>query len=198
LESDYYVDALDKTVVAMREFARIIVRCSLYELYPRNLARANSPVVSVTKLGRITLNAAAARILVQFGVSNTFLMWDMEARKFALKLTEVPNSTSYQVRFARDNSSAGFSAKSFLKVIGYDFEETRALPTLWIEGEAMLEVTLPQEGFNRVRFPRQRRSRNKGSKGNGTTAGGNTRLSATTNVLKHESPTSEVGLSISR
>lgn len=138
----------------------------MYELYPRNLARASAPVISVTKLGRITMNAAATRVLVQTGVANVLLLWDAAARKFALRPTEKSDSTTYQIRFARDNAGAGFSAKPFLRMIGYDFEKTRALPTTWNEAEGMFEVTLPQEGFNRRRFPRlQKNRRNNEEKG---------------------------------
>lgn len=137
----------------------------MYKIYPRNLARASSPVVSVTKLGRITLNAAAARILSDRQVANVFLLWDADAKKFALQPSAKPDATSYQLRFAPENAGAGFSAKPFLRVIGYDFEETIPLATEWLEAEQLLEVTLPTEGFNkRHRFPRKsRRSSRPGS-----------------------------------
>lgn len=132
----------------------------MYKIYPRNLARASSPVISATRLGRITLNAAAARILVEKHVENVLLMWDADARKFALKPTEKPDATAYQLRFAPENAGAGFSAKPFLRLVGYDFEETTALQTEWLEAEEILEVTLPSEGFNkRYRSPRLRKSK---------------------------------------
>lgn len=134
-----------------------------YEIYPRNLARANCPTVSVSRLGRITLNTAAVQFLLEKRVANVFLLWDSEARKFALSPTEQSDSSTYQVRFARANAGAGFSAKPFLRLIGYDFEETRALPTAWNDEKQMFEVTLPQEGFNRQRFPRARSRRRGGS-----------------------------------
>jgi hypothetical protein len=144
-------------------------RCKVYKVYPRNLARASSPVVSATKLGRITLNAAAARIMAEKRIENVFLLWDADARKFALKPSEKPDATAYQLRFAAENAGAGFSAKPFLRLIGYEFEETTALSTAWLETEEILEVVLPQDGFNkRHRFPRQRRSkRNTGAGENG-------------------------------
>lgn len=135
----------------------------MYEIYPRNLARASTPTISVTKLGRITMNAAGARILAEKKLTSVFLLWDAEARKFALKPTDKPDSTTYQVRFAKENAGAGFSAKPFLRTIGYDFEESRALSTTWNESDGMFEATLPQEGFNRQRFPRGRKNR----RGNG-------------------------------
>jgi hypothetical protein len=132
----------------------------MYEIYPRNLARASSPVISATRLGRITLNAAAARIFVEKNVESVFLMWDSAARKFALKPADKPDATAYQLRFAKDNAGAGFSAKPFLRVMGYDFEETLALHTAWLEAEGILEAVLPSEGFNRPpRFPRTKRRR---------------------------------------
>src|SRR5947209_13267954 len=142
----------------------------MYKVYARNLARASSPVVSATKLGRITLNAAAARIMADKSVANVFLLWDAEARKFALKPSENPDATAYQLRFAPENAGAGFSAKPFLRLIGYEFEQTTPLSTQWVEAEGILEVILPSEGFNkRHRFPRLRRS--KRSSG-GSEAGG--------------------------
>jgi hypothetical protein len=145
----------------------------MYQVFPRNLARATSPVVSATKLGRITLNAAAARIFVDKKVESVFLLWDAEAKKFALKPADKPDATAYQLRFAKDNAGAGFSAKPFLRAIGYDFMESRALQTSWLEAEGMLEVTLPGEGFNRTpRFARSKRRRRNGvDKGAGASAG---------------------------
>ena len=136
----------------------------MYEVYPRNLARASSPVVSATRLGRITLNAAATRIFVEKKVESVYLLWDAEARKFALKPADKPDATAYQLRFSPDNAGAGFSAKPFLRVMSYDFEETLALHTEWLDAQGFLEVTLPTEGFNkRYRFPRLRKSkRNRG------------------------------------
>jgi len=137
----------------------------MYEIYPRNLARASSPVISATRLGRVTLNAAAARIFVEKKVESVFLLWDSTARKFALKPADKPDATAYQLRFAKDNAGAGFSAKPFLRAIGYDFEETRALHTAWLEAEGMLEAVLPSEGFNRPpRFPRNKRKRRSSEK----------------------------------
>ncbi len=131
----------------------------MYKVYPRNLARANSPVVSATKLGRITLNASAARIMAERRVENVFMLWDAEAKKFALKPCEKADATAYPLRFAPDNAGAGFSAKPFLRLIGYEFAETIALSTEWLEAEQILEVTLPSEGFNkRHRSPRTRKT----------------------------------------
>jgi hypothetical protein len=136
----------------------------MYKIYPRNLARASSPVVSATRLGRITLNAAAARIMVEKRTENVFLLWDADARKFALKPSDKPDATAYQLRFAPENAGAGFSAKPFLRLLGYDFEETVALATEWLENDQILEVTLPSEGFNkRYRSPRLRKSKRSGA-----------------------------------
>jgi hypothetical protein len=132
----------------------------MYKLYPRNLARASTPVVSATRVGRITLNAAAARIFVEKRVEHVFLLWDADARKFALKASDKADATAYELRFAPENAGAGFSAKPFLRLIGYEFEETMPLSTAWNEAEQLFEVTLPTGAFNkRHRFPRQRRSK---------------------------------------
>jgi hypothetical protein len=137
----------------------------MYEVYPRNLARASSPVISATRLGRITLNAAAARIFVEKKVESVFLLWDSAARKFALKPVDKPDASAYQLRFAKDNAGAGFSAKPFLRAAGYDFKQTLALHTAWLEAESILEAELPSEGFNSPpRFPRNKRRRRSSEK----------------------------------
>lgn len=137
----------------------------MYQIYPRNLARASSPVLSTTKLGRIALNAAAARIFADKNVESVVLLWDAQARKFALRPADKPDASAYPLRFAQDNAGAGFSAKPFLRFIGYDFKETVALQTTWIESEGTLEATLPTEGFDRPqRFPRTKRKRRKSEK----------------------------------
>jgi hypothetical protein len=129
----------------------------MYKVIPRNLARATTPVVSTTRLGRITLNASAARILVEKHIEHVYLLWDADIRKFALKPSEKADAMAYQLRFAPENAGAGFSAKPFLRLIGFDFEETVALTTKWLEDEGIFEVTLPQEGFNKRHRPRPRK-----------------------------------------
>jgi hypothetical protein len=52
-----------------------------------------------------------------------------------------------------------FSAKPFLRLIGFDFELTVALSTEWLESEGILEVTLPEEGFGKPYRPKRRKSR---------------------------------------
>jgi hypothetical protein len=104
----------------------------MYKVIPRNLARASTPVVSTTRLGRITLNASAARILAEKGIEQVYLMWDADSRKFALKPSEKIDAAGYELRFAPGYAGAGFSAKPFLRLIGYDFEETIALSTRWL------------------------------------------------------------------
>jgi hypothetical protein len=132
----------------------------MYKIFPRNLARASSPVVSANRLGRITLNAAAARKMLEKKVEYVYVLWDADARKFALQPCAEPDATAYQLRFAESNAGAGFSAKPFLKTIGYEFEETIPLATQWLETEQLLEVQLPTEAFNKkYRFPRTRKSK---------------------------------------
>jgi hypothetical protein len=132
----------------------------MYKIFPRNLARASSPVVSANRLGRITLNAAAARKMLEKQIEYVYVLWDADARKFALQRCPEPDATAYQLRFAEGNAGAGFSAKPFLKTIGYEFEETIALATQWLENEQLLEVCLPTESFNKkYRFPRTRKSK---------------------------------------
>jgi hypothetical protein len=102
------------------------------------------------KLGRCTLNRAAAEILDKDAVQTVFLLWDAEAHKMAIRPIQKKDPRSFTIRYARDRkreklTGAAFSGVLFLKHIGYDMSETKSYPLQWMPDPAQFEVQLPIE-----------------------------------------------------
>ncbi len=114
-----------------------------YEVFQRKHVRSESPAISITKTGRIVLNAAATRLVREMKINAVLLLWDREERKFAIRKADSSDPHAYKVRFQRH--WALFGARPFLKHIGWELTETRALPASWNENSKMFEVKLPRK-----------------------------------------------------
>ena len=119
-----------------------------YEVYTRTRIRAGSPSVTITTLGRISLNTAATRFLEKKEAKFLMLLWDAEAKRIALKVATEPSKTSYTISYGVKGNGAGFSAKTFLDHIGYDQSKTSSFNADWNEPEEMFEVQLSPEAFH--------------------------------------------------
>jgi len=130
-----------------------------WEIYEKDSRRSTSPAITISKLGRVSFNAAAADILAKASVSNVLLLWDKEALKVGVRVVPKKDARSYNVHYASKNSSAGFAAKTFLHYIEYDYAETKAYPCVWNEKESTFEVQLNSASFESKksqRFPREK------------------------------------------
>jgi hypothetical protein len=116
-----------------------------YEVFERTGVRVDEPSLSLVPDGRIALNAAAARILTEAGVTWMVLLWDKTNNKIALKAAAKRDKNSYAVSIVRDRNSGSLRAKSFLGYIGWNAPKRTMLPATWNEREKMFEITLPQE-----------------------------------------------------
>jgi hypothetical protein len=125
-----------------------------WEVYEKIIRRSTSPTLTISKLGRISFNSAAAETLAKQSVSHVLLLWDKDAHKIGVRVVAKKDSRSYNVHYAPKNSSAGFAAKTFLHHIGYDYGTTKGYPCRWIEKESTYEVDVPAENFIH-RFPRK-------------------------------------------
>lgn len=114
-----------------------------YELYKRTSLRADSPSFTLSNGGRIGINAAAVRVMVEAGVKAVVLLWDKANNKIAIKAAPKNDENAYAVSLAPDNHSGNIRAKSFLAHIGWIAPNKLMLPAEWNEKEKMFELRLP-------------------------------------------------------
>jgi hypothetical protein len=122
-----------------------------YETFERTSVRVEEPALSFGPDGRITLNAAAARILAEVAMKSVLLLWDNTDRKVAIKGTSKSDKNAYAVSFTRGTQAASLRAKLFFNYIGWAAPRRVVLPATWDPKERMLEVTLPREFVGSVR-----------------------------------------------
>ncbi len=125
-----------------------------YEVFSRKVSRSGSPMVTITKLGRISLNKTATVRLEKEAVEFILLLWDRESRKIAIRPITKKDPRAYRVSYGQKGNGAGFSAKTFLDFIELDYGESRNMPVLWNDQENAYEVEVPAEFF---KDSRQRR-----------------------------------------
>lgn len=125
-----------------------------YEIFSRKTSRMGTPMVTITKLGRISLNKTATVRFEKDAVEFVLLMWDKESRKIAIRPISKKEQRAYRVTYGAKGNGAGFSAKTFLDFIELDFTESRNMPIEWNDTDNMYEVTVPVEFF---KDSRQRR-----------------------------------------
>jgi hypothetical protein len=126
-----------------------------YEIFKRTVTRAEAPTLSIVPDGRITINAAASRILLGAGMKSALLLWDRTGHKVALKAAQRGDKNAYAVSFSRARSGT-IRAKSFLRHIGWNGDEREMVSANWNEKEKMLEATLPPDNFATERAGNQK------------------------------------------
>jgi hypothetical protein len=126
-----------------------------YEVYEKVVKRTTSPTVSISKLGRISFNAASTETLRKNAIEYVLLLWDKDTRKIAVKSTSKKDARSYVLRFTQKNRMSGFAAKTFLNHIEYDFTVSHQYPCTWNDHEDMMEIQLPAERFGVIVNPKR-------------------------------------------
>lgn len=123
-----------------------------YAIFERKTPRMGNPMVSFSKIGQITFNQPAARILQKEPFETVLLMWDSAANKLAMKATSnKKDPRAYIIRYNDKGNGAVFSAKTFLDHIGIDYSERRGLPIeINPNCELFLEVKIPDTFFKKV------------------------------------------------
>jgi hypothetical protein len=115
-----------------------------YEVFKRTGVRVESPTLSIKPDGRITINAAAVRILNRASVKAVLLLWDKANSRMALKAASRADRSTYAVSMTGHHSGS-LRAKSFLAHIGWNAPRREMLPAVWDEKEKMFEVSLPPQ-----------------------------------------------------
>jgi hypothetical protein len=139
-------------------------------------SKSTSPTITISPLGRCALNRAAAEMLSKDAVDNVLLLWDGEAKKFAIRPITKKDNRSFAIRYttrAKDDKTvvgAAFSGVMFLKYINYDMSSTGTYPFGRSADGTLYEVQLPAERFGSQQKPLMAVE---GGKKHGKAVGGN-------------------------
>ncbi|HYA43038.1 MAG TPA: hypothetical protein VEF34_17170 [Syntrophobacteraceae bacterium] len=116
-----------------------------WEIFTRKTRRSGSPSITFNKLGRLSLNKTATTMLEKDAVEFVLLLWDATKRQVGVKPVTRKDARAYKLAYGKKGNGAGFSAKTFMDYIGYDYSESRSCPVRWDEGESMFIGELPAD-----------------------------------------------------
>jgi len=119
-----------------------------YELFTIKAARLGSPSLTITPDGRIALNADAGDLLKSAGAKFVQILWDAKVCRVALRPLARPDENSYKLFVKSGKRGATFSARTFLRYIGWDMSKSATIPVEWNEREKVLEASLPRENID--------------------------------------------------
>jgi hypothetical protein len=123
-----------------------------YEVFQRTRIRVEEPAFSIVPDGRLAINAAACRILLEAGVKSVHLLWDRANQKLAAKAAPKNDKNAYAVSIGSAHSGT-IRAKAFMSHIGWDARTRATLPATWNEKEKMFEVTVPYRYLGKAADP---------------------------------------------
>ena len=116
-----------------------------WEIFERKVHRSGSPFVTLNKLGRLSMNKTATARLEHEAVESVLLLWDPSKRQIGIRPITKKDPRAYKLAYGKKGNGAGFSAKTFMDYIGYDYKESRSVPVRWDEGESMFIGEVPAE-----------------------------------------------------
>jgi hypothetical protein len=117
-----------------------------YETFERRAVRVDDLTMAFDPSGRIALNSASSRALLEAGVKAVRILWDKETRGIALQAARKGDMNAYSIAFGGGSRSSTVSAKAFLRYIGWSPTRRQIVPATWNAQTKMLEATLPS-GF---------------------------------------------------
>ena len=123
-----------------------------YEVFKRTTARIDTPTLSLVPDGRISINAAATRVCLHFGIKWVLLLWDAPNHRIALKATQKGDKNAHAVSIGPASHSGSLRATSFLKYVGWKARKREMIPATWNDKERMFEATLPIEHLDSRRW----------------------------------------------
>lgn len=118
-----------------------------FEIFTRDFVRTTAPKVTITNLGRFSINNSASKLLRRGQENNVLLLWDKANHTVGIQPVKKEDHRTYQLKAygPQGRSGAGFSAVTFLNYINYDWSETRSFPAAWHSDANMLAFTIPTE-----------------------------------------------------
>ena len=100
-----------------------------YEMFERSAVRVDTPALSIGPGGKVAINAAGCRLLIEAGIKTVVIFWDKARNKMAIKAAPKGEKNAFTITFAAGKHSASFAAKSFLNHIGWNAPKREALAT---------------------------------------------------------------------
>jgi hypothetical protein len=91
------------------------------------------------------MNKTATATLESEAVEFVLLLWDPMKRQMGIRPITKKDQRAYRLAYGKKGNGAGFSAKTFMDHIGYDYSESRSTPVRWDEGESMFIAEVPAE-----------------------------------------------------
>jgi hypothetical protein len=82
-------------------------------------------------------------LLKKEGIRAVRILWDKATCGLAVQAAQKGAENSYSVVFGRSGRQSAFSAKAFLRYIGWSCDRRQTFRASWDEQEKMLEVVLP-------------------------------------------------------
>ncbi len=122
-----------------------------FEVFSRKTSRVGTPMMTFTTLGRIALNKSSTRTLEKDAVEFVVLLWDRDSRRVAIRPLTKKDPRAYRVAYGKNGNGAGFSAKTFLDYIEYDYSVSRSFAAEWNDKEGQFEAQIPVEHFKDVK-----------------------------------------------
>ena len=117
-----------------------------FEIYTREFVRSSEPKVTVTNLGRFSINNSASALLKKnTPTESVLLLWDKATNRVGIQPVKKGDHRSYPLKAygPKGRSGTGFSAVTFLNFINYDWSQTRSYPVEWTEN--MLTFSIQPE-----------------------------------------------------
>lgn len=136
-----------------------------YEIYERIYpTKSTNPTVTISPLGRCSLNRAAASLFQKEAVENVLLLWDRDALRMAIRPITKKDNRAFRIRYQEKDKAvtgAAFSGVLFLKHIGYNSSTTATYPVKWNMNESIFEIELPADRFGGAPLPTTSEGRTK-------------------------------------
>lgn len=115
-----------------------------WEIFTRKTRRSGAPAITFNKLGRLSLNKSATAILEKNAVEYVLLLWDASKHQIGVRPITKRDARAYTLSYGKKGNGAGFSAKTFMDHIGYDYTESRSYPAKWDEVEDTFVAEVPE------------------------------------------------------
>ncbi len=120
-----------------------------YEIFEKKATRFGTPAVTFNRKDRISINSQAARIFHQQAVEFVLLLWDKQSRGAALRPMTKKDSRAYKLSYGRVSNNqpngASFSARSFMRYVGWKTQEKQTMPATWNDDKQIMEFVVPED-----------------------------------------------------
>jgi hypothetical protein len=114
-----------------------------FEVFTREFVRSSAPKVTITSLGRFSINNGASALLKTNPQTEwVLLLWDGATNRVAIQPVKKGDIRAYPLKAygPKGRSGTGFSAVTFLNFINYDWSETRSFAAEWTEGMLVFKI----------------------------------------------------------